>query len=75
MNLNHGGPAPSIDATLSAEKPLNNSAEFAPHCAVQPEASVIVIPKLQEMAWRPSIWEMGFFFSWRSTDLLGSLIV
>jgi hypothetical protein len=37
INLNHGGPAPSIDAPISAHYPPYNSAEFAARCKVQPE--------------------------------------
>ena len=37
INLNHGGPAPSIDAPISADYPPFSSAEFAARCKVQPE--------------------------------------
>ena len=34
INLNHGGPAPSIDEPISADYPPYNSAEFAACCKV-----------------------------------------
>ena len=37
INLNHGGPVPSIDAPISADYPPYNSAEFAARCKVQSE--------------------------------------
>ena len=37
INLNHGGPAPSIDAPISADYPPYNSAEFAARWTAQSE--------------------------------------
>ena len=37
INLNHGGPSPSIDAPISADYPPYNSAEIAARCKVQSE--------------------------------------